>query len=207
MNFSRSWQPPSLDNLVDFNEGPNSSVVYTPLSPQHAWTIEVGTRESIRGLSGSCRFIARGFVMNCSRSMTPSGTILGQETCRASNHQGIEASLEVELLREILVPKQSNRAGDRLSFDQSYTLNDFHFDENAVYGDNRIREFRFTFTKRNCFTKARLVSMRVQICSVTSRVIQLTRRTRSLQTVMCCLFSVRDFDGPTDSQSLSIAGT
>ena len=31
MNFSRSWQPPSLDNLVEFTEGPNSSVVYTPL--------------------------------------------------------------------------------------------------------------------------------------------------------------------------------
>src|SRR4029453_2520280 len=31
VNFSRSWQPPSLDNLVVFTEGPNSSVVYTPL--------------------------------------------------------------------------------------------------------------------------------------------------------------------------------
>jgi len=81
MNVSRSWQPPSLDNLVDFTQGPNSSVVYTPLSPQHAWTIEVA--ESIRGFSGSCRFIARGFVVNCSSSMTPSGMILGQETSRA----------------------------------------------------------------------------------------------------------------------------
>src|SRR5262245_36971629 len=44
MNFSRSWQPPSLDNLVAFDEGPNSSVVYTPLQPQQAWTIEVGSR-------------------------------------------------------------------------------------------------------------------------------------------------------------------
>src|SRR5204862_2288937 len=44
VNFSRSWQPPSLDNLVDFTEGADSSVVYTPLQPQHAWTIEIGTR-------------------------------------------------------------------------------------------------------------------------------------------------------------------
>jgi len=36
------------------------------------------------------------------------------------------------------VPNQRNRAGDRLSFDQSYTLNDFHLDQNPVYGDNRI---------------------------------------------------------------------
>ena len=33
---------------------------------------------------------------------------------------------------------QGNRAGDRLSLDQSYTINDFHFDQNPVYGDNRI---------------------------------------------------------------------
>jgi iron complex outermembrane recepter protein len=90
--------------------------------------------ESIRGFSGSWRFIALGFVMNCSRSMTPSGMILVQET----SNQGIEASLEVELLREILVAKQSKGSGDRLSLDQSYTLNDFHFDQNSVYGDNRI---------------------------------------------------------------------
>ena len=69
------------------------------------------------------------------------------------------------------------------------------------------REFQFMFMKRNCFTKARLVSMPAQTCSVTSRVIQLTRRTRSLRIVMCCLVSVPDFDGPMDSQCLSIAGT
>src|SRR5215469_14159543 len=44
LNISRSWQPPSLDNLVAFDEGPNSSAVYTVLEPQHAWTVEVGTR-------------------------------------------------------------------------------------------------------------------------------------------------------------------
>ena len=44
MNFSRSWQPPSLDNLVEFTEGPNSSVVYTPLQPQHAGPLSRNSR-------------------------------------------------------------------------------------------------------------------------------------------------------------------
>src|SRR5213080_5364099 len=61
------------------------------------------------------------------------GNDIGTRNVPRTNHQGIEASLEVELLREILVPKQLNRSGDRLSFDQSYTLNDFHFDQ----GDGR----------------------------------------------------------------------
>jgi len=55
------------------------------------------------------------------------GNDIGTRNVPRTNHQGIETSLEVELLREILVPKQRNRSGDHLSFDQ-----------NSVYGDNRI---------------------------------------------------------------------
>jgi iron complex outermembrane recepter protein len=40
--------------------------------------------------------------------------------------------------REIFIPKAGNRAGDHLSLEQSYTLNDFQFDRDPVYGDNRI---------------------------------------------------------------------
>jgi iron complex outermembrane recepter protein len=41
-NFSRSWQPPSFDDMVDFddNDPPppfgGGSLVFTPLEPQHA---------------------------------------------------------------------------------------------------------------------------------------------------------------------------
>jgi len=138
VNFSRSWQPPSLDNLVDFTEGPNSSVVYTPLQPQHAWTIEVGTRGEYSRFQWELSFY-RSWVRNELLEINDAfGNDIGTRNVPRTNHQGIEANLEVELLREILVPKQPNRAGDRLSLDQSYTLNDFHFDQNPVYGDNRI---------------------------------------------------------------------
>ena len=163
--------------------------------------------ESIRGLSGSCRFIARGFVMNCSRSMTPSGMILVQETSRAQiikesrqawklNCFGISWCQSSRIAQAIVCRSiRATRSTISISIRTLFT---------ATIAS---REYRFTFMKRNCFTKARLVSMRAQACSVTSRVIQLMRRTRSLRTVMCCLVSVPDFDGPTDSQSLSIAGT
>jgi Outer membrane receptor proteins, mostly Fe transport len=58
VNFSRSWQPPSLDNLVEFTEGPDSSVVYTPLQPQHAWTIEIGTRGEISRVQWELSFLS-----------------------------------------------------------------------------------------------------------------------------------------------------
>ena len=43
-NFSGSWQPPSFDNMVNFDDGPGVSLVYTPLQPQQAYTVELGTR-------------------------------------------------------------------------------------------------------------------------------------------------------------------
>jgi len=66
------------------------------------------------------------------------GNDIGTVNVRRSIHQGIEANLEIELLHGILIAKQGNRAGDRLSFNQSYTLNDFHFDQDLVYDGNRI---------------------------------------------------------------------
>jgi len=66
------------------------------------------------------------------------GNDIGTRNVPRTIHQGIEANLEIELLTDLLVPKQSNRAGDRLSLQQSYTLNDFHMDGNSVYGDNRL---------------------------------------------------------------------
>jgi iron complex outermembrane receptor protein len=138
VNVSRSWQPPSLDNLVDFDEGPNSSVVYTPLSPQHAWTIEIGTRGEYSRFEWALSLYHSWFRNELLEINDAFGNDIGTRNVPRTNHQGIEASLEVELLRDVLLKKQSNRAGDRLSLDQSYTLNDFHFDQNAVYGDNRL---------------------------------------------------------------------
>jgi iron complex outermembrane recepter protein len=138
VNFSRSWQPPSLDNLVEFTEGPNSSVVYTPLQPQHAWTIEIGTRGEYSRIQWELS-LYRSWLRNELLELNDRfGNDIGTTNVPRSIHQGIEAGLEVELLREILIPKHGNHEGDRLSFDQSYTLNDFHFDRDPVYGDNRI---------------------------------------------------------------------
>jgi iron complex outermembrane receptor protein len=138
VNFSRSWQPPSLDNLVDFSQGPNSSVVYTPLQPQHAWTIEIGTRGEYSRFQWELSLYRSWFRNELLEINDAFGNDLGTRNVPRTIHQGIEASLEVELLEGILVSKQSNHAGDRLSFEQSYTLNDLHMDQNPVYGDNRL---------------------------------------------------------------------
>ena len=149
----------------------------------------------------------RGFVMNCSSLMTLSGTILALGTSRGQ------------------IIKESRQAWKLNCFGKSWFENSriaqmivchsikatrlmiFISIRTPFTATIASREFRFTSMKRNCFMKARSVSMRVQARNVTSRTIQLMRRTRSLRIVTCCLVSVRDFDGATDSQPLSIAGT
>jgi iron complex outermembrane receptor protein len=138
VNFSRSWQPPSFDNMVEFTEGPNSSVVYTPLQPQHAWTIEIGTRGEYSRVQWELSLYRSCFRDELLEINDAFGNDLGARNIPRTIHQGIEAGLEVELLRDILVPTLSNRPGDRLSLEQSYTLNDFRMDGNVVYGDNRL---------------------------------------------------------------------
>ncbi|HJW37658.1 MAG TPA: TonB-dependent receptor, partial [Candidatus Udaeobacter sp.] len=138
INFSRSWQPPSIDNLVEFSEGANSSVVYTPLQPQHAWTIEIGTRGECSRIQWELSLYHSWLRNELLELNDAFGNDIGTTNVRRSIHQGIEVSVQLELLREIFIPKQGARSGDHLSFDQTYTLNDFHFDRDPVYGDNRI---------------------------------------------------------------------
>jgi iron complex outermembrane receptor protein len=94
MNFSRSWQPPSLDNLVEFTEGPNSSVVYTALQPQHAWTIEVGTRGEYSWIQWELS-LYRSWLRNELLELNDAfGNDIGTTNVPRSIHQGIEASME-----------------------------------------------------------------------------------------------------------------
>jgi iron complex outermembrane receptor protein len=137
-NFSGSWQPPSFNNLLAFSEGPNSSVVYTPLEPQRAWTLELGTR------GGHGRFewelaLYRSWLRNELLELNDAqGNDIGAVNVNRSYHQGIEASLDIELLKSVFLQKKKEGDGDRLTLSQTYTLNDFHFDGDSVYGHNRI---------------------------------------------------------------------
>src|SRR5208283_2638910 len=132
-NFSRSWQPPSFDDMVNFddNDPPppfgGGSLVFTPLQAQHAWTVEAGTRGE-EGRFGWELSLYHSWVQNELLELNnASGVDIGTVNVAHSYHQGIEAGLEIELLDSIFTKKTDDRPGDKLSLDQTYTLNDFHF--------------------------------------------------------------------------------
>jgi iron complex outermembrane receptor protein len=138
LNFSGSWQPPSFDNMVEFADGPNSSVVYTPLEPQRARTVELGTRGEHGRFEWELSLYHSWLRNELLELNDAQGNDIGAVNVDRSSHQGIEARLDIELLDSVFLEKKKDDAGDRLTFSQTYTLNDFHFDGDSVYGDNRI---------------------------------------------------------------------
>jgi iron complex outermembrane receptor protein len=134
-NFSRSWQPPSFDNMVDFDDGPGVSLVYSPLSPQHAWTAEVGTRGKYGRFNWDLA-LYHSWVRNELQDLFDAeGVDRGDVNVARSYHQGIEAGFNAELWNS---KKTMDEMGHRISLNQTYTLNDFHFDSDPVYGNNRL---------------------------------------------------------------------
>ncbi len=138
MNFAGSWQPPSFDNMVEFAEGENSSVVYTPLHPQRGQTLELGTRGEQRRFEWELSLYRTWLRNELLELNDANGNEIGAVNVERSYHQGLEASLDIELLDSVFLEKKKEGGGDRLTFSQTFTLNDFHFDDDSVYGNNRI---------------------------------------------------------------------
>lgn len=137
-NFSRSWQPPSFDDMVNFDTGPDTSVTFTPLESQRAWTAEVGTRgesEHVKWELSLYHSWVRDELLDLNNA---EGVEIGGINIPKTYNQGIEAGLQIRLLQSIIWKEDKNHYGDRLTLNQNYTLSDLHFDHNSIYGDNRI---------------------------------------------------------------------
>lgn len=134
-NVSRSWQPPSFDNMVNFDDGSDVSLTYSPLSQQHAWTAETGARGKQGRFDWDLALYHSWVEDELQDLYDAQGVDRGDVNVARSYHQGVEAGLGVELWNS---KKEKDAAGQRITFNQTYTLNDFHFDHDPVYGNNRL---------------------------------------------------------------------
>ncbi|HEY1661884.1 MAG TPA: TonB-dependent receptor [Verrucomicrobiae bacterium] len=136
INFSRTFQPPSFDNMVDFDDNAaNPSLVYTPLEPQRAWTVEIGTRGK-RGRFDWDLALYHSWVRDELQDLNDAlGVDRGDVNVANTDHQGIEAGLGIEVWNS---KKTGDEDGQSVKLSQTYTLNDFHFDNDPVYGNNRL---------------------------------------------------------------------
>ncbi len=117
-NVSDSFEPPSFGELAG---GANVDL----LDAQRARTFEIGTR----GSAGALQLDASLYDARVRNELlglnTPTGQPLGTVNAPRTTHRGLELGARVPL------------AGG-LSWRSAYLWNDFRFDGNATYGDNRL---------------------------------------------------------------------
>ena len=151
LNFSRSFQPPSFDESLGIQGGPDGGRVLHSLRPQRAYTLEVGTRGEAGPFDWDValyRSWVRDELLDQNNSQ---GELLGTINAPRTVHQGLEIGLQTEVFRSLLVeapspdPGKDGKAGspapartDRVILNQTYNLSDLCFKDNPTYHNNRI---------------------------------------------------------------------
>ncbi|HEY1095914.1 MAG TPA: TonB-dependent receptor [Alphaproteobacteria bacterium] len=126
-NISRSSEVPIFSDLVQ-----TPIVGFVPLDMQEAWTTEMGVRGQRDRLAWDVtayRSWIDGELLNYTTDPSiPTATFNAGDTI----HQGIELGFDMDIGREIVGPRH------KLILRQTYNLNDFRFQDDLQYGDNRI---------------------------------------------------------------------
>jgi iron complex outermembrane receptor protein len=125
-NLTRSVEAPSYGALVQ-----GSVPQFVPVDIQDAWTAEIGTR----GRRGPFTFDISAYRAQIEGELLnyivdpalniPAATFNAGDTV----HQGVEAGLDWRII---------DSADGRLTLRQTYAWSDFFFENDPVYGDNRL---------------------------------------------------------------------
>ncbi|MBB5771230.1 iron complex outermembrane receptor protein [Brevundimonas vesicularis] len=125
-NLTRSVEAPSYGALVQ-----GTVPQFVPVDIQDAWTAEVGARGRRGPFTydiSAYRAQIEGELLNYSVNPAlniPAATFNADDTI----HQGIEAGLDWRII---------DSADGRLTLRQTYAWSDFFFENDRVYGDNRL---------------------------------------------------------------------
>lgn len=142
INVCRSWQPPSFENLIALTSTNGAAkqinLEYSLLVPQSAWTAEIGSRHELGRFDGELSLYHSWLSNELLAINDAHGNNIGTANVPKSIHQGIEAGLDIEILNTRIDPENKRPYCGSLLLKQSYTLNDFHFDDNPTYRNNRI---------------------------------------------------------------------
>lgn len=125
-NYTKSVEPPHFSALTQTN---TAGSVFVPLDPQRAWTAEIGTRGKLGGVTWDVTYYranVRGELLSYLPDANLPASVFNAGKTR---HQGIEASVDLDLLRSDSM---------RLRLRQTYAWSDFRFLDDPAYGDNRL---------------------------------------------------------------------
>lgn len=117
-NVSRSYEPPSLSELT-------GGQITTVNAAQRGTTVEVGSRIERKWLALDVALYRAWLRDELLGLNDPNGQPLGTINAPKTLHQGVELAAAIKL------PYQ-------LTLRQAYLLNDFKFDNDPTYGNNRL---------------------------------------------------------------------
>jgi len=130
-NLTRSVDAPDFTDLTQTFAG---TTVFTPLRAQKAWTVEAGTRGAMGPVAWEATFY-RSAIRDEMLAYTVNPSIPANVfNAPRTTHQGVELAASVDLFQAM----GFDAAGSRLVLRQAWTWNDFRFDRDPVYGDNRL---------------------------------------------------------------------
>ncbi|WP_198380812.1 TonB-dependent receptor [Roseomonas sp. KE2513] len=125
-NLSWTTEPPTISDLT-----PLAAQGFASLRAQRARTVEVGTRGREGGLQWEVAAY-RAAVRDEIQLFDPAGNGASFAlNAGRTLHQGVEAALAWTVLRDLL-------PGDALTLRGAYTFNDFRFDGDPRYGNNKL---------------------------------------------------------------------
>jgi len=131
VDITRSQDVP---DFIDLTQTFNGVTGFTPLSSQHAWTLEIGTRGTRDRVSWDVtayRSLVRDQLLQYTTDPNiPASTFNANKTVL----QGIEAGASFDLFRNVT----GRGVGDKITLSGLWNLSDFRFKDDPLYGNNRI---------------------------------------------------------------------
>jgi iron complex outermembrane recepter protein len=133
INGSRSIDPPVTWEYMGQLE---NNVFVVPLKNQTANTAEIGIRGNVGVFDGSLTFY-RSWIRNeiLTATLIPGSATQAPVTAWLNGsptiHQGIEAGLGAKLW-------ESKEGGSKLTLRQAFTVNNFFYEHDSVFGDNQL---------------------------------------------------------------------
>ncbi len=121
-----------IPDFTDLNQTIGTTQRFVPLAAQHGWTLEAGTRGQQDRFGWDVtlyRSLVRDQLLQFTVSPdVPASTFNANKTIL----QGVELGVSADVLRNVGSP------GDKVTVSQLWNYSDFRFDNDPVYGNNRI---------------------------------------------------------------------
>lgn len=129
IDITRSADVP---DFTDLSQTIGATQQFVPLAAQHGWTLELGTRGKWDRFGWDVtayRSLLRDQLLQYTVSPDiPASTFNANKTVL----QGVELGASAEVLRDVAAK------GDKVTVSQIWNYSDFRFDNDPVYGNNRI---------------------------------------------------------------------